>query len=126
VWLLSGFFFLFPVIIARRKYADRYANEQFWRIPGGMTGVWITVAVGTLGTIGGVYYSFVTPWIDVPTATWMTWVGGISLGMFALGLTVYIFGRRSAHKVSQVDALAHLAVFDLTGSDDKEAEGIDK
>ncbi len=50
---------------------------------------------------------------------------GISLGMFALGLTVYIFGRRSAHKVSQEDALAHLAVFDLTGSD-KEAEGTDK
>ena len=53
-------------------------------------------------------------WIDVPQATWMTWVGGISLGMFALGLTVYIFGRRSARKVSQDDALAHLAVFDLT------------
>ena len=27
VWLISGFFFLFPVIIARKKYADRYANE---------------------------------------------------------------------------------------------------
>lgn len=48
----------------------------------------------------------------------MTWVGLISLGMFALGLTVYIFGRRSAHKVSQEDALAHLAVFEI----DKEAE----
>ncbi len=56
----------------------------------------------------------------------MTWVGGISLGMFALGLTVYVFGRRSARKVSQEDALAHLAVFDLTGSDDKEAEGSGK
>lgn len=66
VWLISGFFFLIPVVIARKKYADRYANEQFWRIPGGMTGVWITVVVGTLATIGGIYYSFVTPWIDVP------------------------------------------------------------
>lgn len=47
----------------------------------------------------------------------MTWVGLISLGMFALGLIVYIFGRRSAHKTSQEDALAHLAVFDL-GTDD--------
>ena len=27
VWLISGFFFLFPLIIARKKYADRYANE---------------------------------------------------------------------------------------------------
>lgn len=43
----------------------------------------------------------------------MTWVGGISLGMFALGLAVYVFGRRSAHKTSQEDSLAHLAVFDL-------------
>ena len=117
VWLISGFFFLFPVIIARRKYADRYANEQFWRIPGGMAGVWTAVVVGTLGTVGGIYYSFVTPWIDVPSSTWMTWVGLISLGMFALGLVVYIFGRRSAHKTSQEDALAHLAVFDL-GTDD--------
>ncbi|BBZ34315.1 hypothetical protein MCNF_29200 [Mycolicibacterium confluentis] len=49
----------------------------------------------------------------MPSATWMTWVGSISLGMSALGLTVYVFGRRSAHKVSQEDALAHLAVFDL-------------
>jgi hypothetical protein len=113
VWLISGFFFLIPVIIARKKYADRYASEQFWRIPGGMVGVWLTVIVGTLGTIGGIYYSFVTPWIDVSSATWMTWVGGISLGMFALGLVVFVFGRRSARKVSQEDALAHLAVLEL-------------
>ena len=26
----------------------------------------------------------------------MTWVGSISLGMFALGVVVYFFGRRSA------------------------------
>ncbi len=85
VWLLSGFFFLIPVVVARKKYADRYVNEKFWRIPGGMVGVWIVVVVGSIGTIAGVYYSFVTPWIDVPQSTWMTWVGGISLGMFALG-----------------------------------------
>ena len=28
VWLLSGFFFLIPVIIARKKYADRYASGE--------------------------------------------------------------------------------------------------
>lgn len=117
VWLLSGFFFLIPVVIARKKYADRYENEKFWRIPGGMVGVWIVVVVGTIATIGGVYYSFVTPWIDVPQSTWMTWVGGISLGMFALGLIVFVFGKRSARKVSKEDSLAHLAVFDLTKSD---------
>jgi len=120
VWLISGIFFLFPVIIARKKYADRYANEEFWRIPGGSVGVWITVIVGTIGTIGGVYYSFAKSWIaDVPDSTWMTWTGGISLGMIALGVVVYIFGRRSAQKVSSEDALAHLATFDLTK---KEAE----
>ena len=96
VWLISGFFFLFPVIIARKKYADRYANETFWRIPGGMVGVWITVVVGTVGTIGGVYYSFAKSWIkDVPDGDWMMWVGSIAVGMFVLGVVVYIFGRRS-------------------------------
>ncbi len=63
VWLLSGFFFLIPVVIARKKYADRYENETFWRIPGGMVGVWITVIGGTLGTIGGVWYSFAKSWL---------------------------------------------------------------
>ncbi len=126
VWLISGFFFLFPVIIARRKYADRYATEQFWRIPGGMTGVWATVIVGTIGTLGGIYYSFVTPWIDVPAATWMTWTGGIGLMMVGLGVIVYIFGRRSAHKVSEEDALAHLAVLDLTKSETTTTEGESK
>jgi amino acid transporter len=114
VWLISGFFFLFPLIIARKKYADRYAGEQFWRIPGGSVGVWITVIVGTLGTIGGVYYSFAKSWIhDVPDSTWMAWTGSIALGMCALGVIVFFFGRRAAHKTSAEDALAHLAVLEL-------------
>src|ERR1700712_2715358 len=118
IWLISGFFFLIPVIIARKKYADRYAAENFWRIPGGMTGVWITVVVGTIGTIGGVYYSFAKSWIaDVPDSEWMTWTGSISLGMAVLGVVVYVFGRRSAHKTSSEDALAHLAVLDLKKSE---------
>ena len=43
----------------------------------------------------------------------MTWVGSIAVGMFVLGAIVYFLGRRSATKVSQEDALAHLAVLDL-------------
>lgn len=114
-WLISGFFFLIPVVIARKKYADRYAAEQFWRIPGGMVGVWIAIVVGSLGTMGGIYYSFAKSWIaDVPDSTWMMWTGSIATGMFALGVVVYIFGRRSARKMTQEDALAHLAVLDLT------------
>ena len=105
---------LVPVVLARRKYADRYASEKFWRIPGGMVGVWITVLVGSLGTIGGIYYSFAKSWIkDVPDSTWMVWTGSIATGMFLLGVVVYIFGRRSAHKTSAEDALAHLAVLEL-------------
>jgi amino acid transporter len=121
VWLISGFFFLIPVVIARKKYADRYESEKFWRIPGGMVGVWITVIVGTLGTIGGVYYSFAKSWlanVGVGDAEWMTWVGSISLGMILLGVVVYFFGRRSAHKLSSEDALAHLAVLDLTKTEE--------
>ncbi len=124
-WLISGFFFLVPVIIARKKYADRYAAEKFWRIPGGTVGVWITVIVGSLGTIGGVYYSFAKSWIaDVPDSTWMTWTGSIAVGMFALGVVVYIFGRRSAHKMTKEDALAHLAVLDLKKSETPSPEAV--
>jgi glutamate:GABA antiporter len=113
VWLISGFFFFVPLIIARRKYADRYAREDFWRIPGGMPAVWTVAGVGIVATLAGIYYSFASPWIDVPAGTWMTWVGGIAVAMFILGFIVYFFGRRSAAKVSQEDALAHLAVLEL-------------
>jgi hypothetical protein len=44
--------------------------------------------------------------------------------MFALGLVVYVFGRRSAHKVSQEDALAHLAVFDLKKDEKSDTEAV--
>jgi amino acid transporter len=124
-WLISGFFFLIPVIIARKKYADRYATEKFWRIPGGMVGVWITIVIGSLGTVGGVYYSFAKSWIaDVPDGTWMTWTGSIAMGMFLLGVVVYIFGRRSAHKMTKEDALAHLAVLDLKKSETPDPEAV--
>ncbi len=113
VWLISGFFFFVPLIIARKKYADRYASEDFWRIPGGMPAVWTVVIIGMVATCAGIYYSFASPWIDVPASTWMTWVGGIAVSMFVLGFIVYFFGRRSAAKVSQEDALAHLAVLEL-------------
>jgi glutamate:GABA antiporter len=112
IWLISGFFFFVPLVRARIKYADRYANETFWRIRGGMPVVWLVTVVGCLSTAAGVYYSFATPWIDVPRSTWMTWLGSISVGFLAVAVLVYVFGRRSAQKLSAPDALAHLAVLE--------------
>ena len=112
IWLISGFFFFLPLPLARRKYADRYATETFWRIPGGMPVVWLVTVVGCAATLAGVYYSFATPWIDVPTSTWMTWLGSIAAGCLVVALLVYVFGRRSAAKLSAPDALAHLAVLE--------------
>jgi amino acid transporter len=124
VWLISGFFFFIPLAIARKKYADRYANEDFWRIPGGMVAVWTVVAVGVVATCAGIYYSFASPWIPgMEPALWMTWVGSIAVGMFVLGGIVYFFGRRSAAKVTKEDSLAHLAVLDLTKTETTSQEG---
>jgi amino acid transporter len=124
VWLISGFFFFIPLVIARRQYADRYASEDFWRIPGGMPVVYLVFAVGMIATCAGVYYSFAAPWIDVPVSTWMTWLGAIAAGTIVLGAIVYFFGRRSAHKTSSEDALAHLAVLDLKKSETTTPEGV--
>ena len=118
VWLISGFFFFVPLLIARKKYADRYASEDFWRIPGGLPVVWLVTIVGVVATCAGIYYSFAVPWLpDVAPSLWMTWVGSIAVGMFVLGAIVYFFGRRSATKLTKEDSLAHLAVLDLTKSD---------
>jgi amino acid transporter len=114
IWLFSSLFFFIPPLIARVKYADRYENEDFWRIPGGKPGVWITCVVGTLGTLGGIYYSFAAPWIDVSKGTWMTWLGTIVAGTVVVMGLVYVFGRRSAAKLNQEDALAHLAKLDFS------------
>ncbi|MFT4081793.1 MAG: APC family permease [Nocardioides sp.] len=121
IWLFSGLFFFIPPLIARKKYADRYENEDFWRIPGGLPGVWITCLVGIAGTLGGIYYSFAAPWIDVSKSTWMTWLGAIiAVTVVIMGL-VFVFGRRSAAKLTQGDALAHLAKFDPTGEETPDA-----
>jgi glutamate:GABA antiporter len=97
------------------KYADRYENEDFWRIPGGKPGVWVTCIIGIASTLAGIYYSFATSWLpDVPNSTWMTWLGGIVIGTLVVMGLVFFFGRRSAAKLNQQDALAHLAKLDLT------------
>jgi amino acid transporter len=114
IWLFSSLFFFIPPLIARVRYADRYENEDFWRIPGGKPGVWVTCVVGIIATLGGIYYSFAAPWIDVPKGTWMTWLGSIIGATVAVMGLVYVFGRRAASKLNQEDSLAHLAQFDLS------------
>jgi glutamate:GABA antiporter len=112
IWLISGYFFFVPLMVARTKYAHRYASEDFWRIPGGMPAVYGVGVLGCLSTTAGIYYSFATPWIDVPSSTWMTWLGSITVVTLGVALLVYVFGRRSAAKLSAPDALAQFAVLD--------------
>jgi amino acid transporter len=115
LWLASGFFFLIPVIIARFKYAERYERETFWRIPGGKAGVIVTSGIGLVGTAAGIYYTFTLPFsADIPTSTWETNLGVICAVTLVVGLLVYVFGRRSAARMSDDDRLAHLATLDLT------------
>jgi amino acid transporter len=119
VWLFSGFFFFIPLIIARFKYRERYATESFWRIPGGLPVVFLVSILGSVATAAGIYYSFTLPFgPGIGKNTWMAWVGIICLAVLAAAVLIYIFGRRSAAKLSQTDALAHLAVLDpITSAD---------
>lgn len=114
LWLASGFFFLFPVIIARRKYAARYANEDFWRIPGGVWAATAVAAVGIFGTAMGIYYTFTLPFsADIPKSTWMWNVGSITAGTLIAAAVIYLAGRRSASKLSDDERLLHLAQMEL-------------
>lgn len=114
LWLASGFFFLFPVIIARRKYADRYATEDFWRIPGGVWAATAVAAVGIVGTAMGIYYTFTLPFsADIPKSTWMWNVGSITAGTLIAAVAIYLAGRRSASKLSDDERLLHLAQMEL-------------
>lgn len=114
IWLFSGFFFFVPLIISRHRYRERYQTESFWRIPGGLPAVYLVAVVGSAGTAAGIYYSFTLPFgPGISQSTWMTWVGSICAVTLAAAGLVYFFGRRSASKLSQADALAHLAVLDV-------------
>jgi glutamate:GABA antiporter len=111
LWLASGYFFLIPVIIARYKYADRYASEAFWRIPGGKAGAIIVSVIGIGGTTAGIYYTFTLPFsADIAVSTWESTLGAICGVVLVAGALVYVFGRRSGQRLSDDQRLAHLAV----------------
>jgi amino acid transporter len=115
MWLASGYFFFIPLALARFRYAERYRTETFWRIPGGTPAALVVSAVGSVATTVGIYYTYTLPFSeDISKKDWMTAVGLVTLGFVVLGGIVYVFGRRSAMKLSSEDALAHLAVLDLT------------
>ncbi len=115
IWLASGYFFFLPLAIARWKYAERYATEDFWRVPGGKPAAVAVAAVGSAATTAGIWYAYTLPFsADIPQRDWMTWVGVTILVFVVAAAVVYHLGRRSAAKLSEGDALAHLAVLDLT------------
>lgn len=114
MWLASGYFFFVPLTLARFKYAERYRTETFWRIPGGTPAAIVVSVVGSVATTIGIYYTYTLPFSEeISKQDWMTSVGLVTVGFLVLGGLVYVFGRRSAMKLSSEDALAHLAVLDL-------------
>ncbi|HET6952856.1 MAG TPA: hypothetical protein VFI47_20910 [Acidimicrobiales bacterium] len=113
LWLASGYCFFLPAVIARFRYADRYAGEAFWRIPGGRVAAVAVSLIGTAGTTAGIYYTFTLPFSpDIEKGTWMANVGVICVVTLAVGGLVYVLGRRSAAAVSEDERLAHLATLD--------------
>lgn len=112
LWLSAGYFFLIPVLIARHRFRDRYA-EPFWRIPGGMAGAWFVVLVGTIGTTIGIYYTMIIPFSSsISKSSWITNVLLVSGLVVLLGVVVFFTGRRAAMKLNDDERLAHLAVLD--------------
>jgi hypothetical protein len=89
------------LIRARSRYASRYADRsKVWKIPGGM---FVASAVAIWGTVFNtlaIYYVFDAPWTpDAPVDTWRTWLAGISIGIVAAGVLIFLAGRRKAEAV---------------------------
>jgi amino acid transporter len=113
MWLASGYFFLLPMMIARFRFADRYASGTFWRIPGGRWAALLVGLVGVGGTTAGIYYTFTLPFSsDISTGTWESTLGIICGAVLALAVLVYVLGRRSGTRLSDDQRLAHLATLD--------------
>jgi amino acid transporter len=112
LWLAAGLFFFIPLPLARRRYRERYA-ERFWRIPGGMAGVWLVILLGLGGTVVGMYYTLTLPYSsDISKGTWIATVGGVSAALVVAGAIIFMFGKRAAEKVSEDETLAQLARLD--------------
>ena len=108
MWLLAGIFFFVPVLLARRRYAERY-KASFWRIPGGMTGAAITVLVGLAGTGLGIYYTYIEPFSSsIKKSTWTITVTVVCGGLLLMAAIIYRFGRRAGARQSEEELLASM------------------
>jgi glutamate:GABA antiporter len=107
-WLIAGIFFFVPVPLARRMYHERY-GERFWRIPGGFAGALITVGIGLLASLVGIYYTLIEPFSpSISKATWTASVAGMVGALVLLAAVIYVAGSRSGRKTSEEELLASL------------------
>lgn len=112
VWCVSNYFFIFPVILARRNYAHLYAEPDRvgWKIPGGMLGVWLVALVATVGNTIAIYYCFAAPWVaDLTVAQWAPRVGLVSGVATLIGVIIYLMSLKSSSNVDVEDELAKYA-----------------
>ena len=103
VWCASLYYLYIGLIRARTLYADRYIapGSKVWRVPGGRVGVWAVALWGAVFNTLAIYYVFAVPWTtDASNETWRTWLLWISLTIIALGLVIYLAGRKRAESVN--------------------------
>jgi amino acid transporter len=115
LWCLSNYFFIFPVAIARRKYAAAYSEpgRVAWKIPGGTFGVWLTVVTATLGNTIAIYYCFAAPWVaDMSVAQWFPQVATVTIVAILAGLILYFMSLKRRESVDVEDELAQYATLD--------------
>lgn len=115
LWCLSNYFFIFPVAIARRKFAHLYADPEqvSWKIPGGSFGVWLTLIAATVGNTVAIYYCFAAPWVaDMTVGQWAPQVGGVVAVGLITGLIIYLLNLKNSQSVDVEDELAQYAVLE--------------
>jgi glutamate:GABA antiporter len=115
VWCLSNFFFIFPLVLARRQYPHLYdePGRVLWKVPGGMAGVWTVVVVATLGNVIAIYYCFAAPWVaDLTVAQWAPRVGVVSGGSVIIGIILYFVTQMRAQEIDIEEELAQYAVLE--------------
>jgi amino acid transporter len=115
LWCLSNYFFIFPVAIARRKYAHLYADPEqvAWKIPGGSFGMWLTIIAATIGNTVAIYYCFMAPWVaDMAVSEWAPQVGMVVAVGVILGLIIYLMNLKQSQSVDIEDELAQYAVLE--------------